>query len=102
MRGFLGSYLAVGILFLLIGLFATGPCPDKNRDIVSNAVFVLGWPVYLYHDVAQGPDNAPAFLHRQTCGGGVVAFTDIPPARDQNGNSAPMSPSPPVSAGSDR
>jgi hypothetical protein len=102
MRGFLGSYLAIGILFLLIGLFATGPCPDKNRDIVSNTVFVLGWPVYLYHDVAQGADNAPQFLHRQTCGGGVVAYGDIPPPRDQNGSSSPMSPRDTINGGSDR
>jgi len=105
MRGFLGSYLAIGLLFLLIGLFATGPCPDKNRDIVSNVVFVLGWPVYLYHDVSQGADNATVFLHRQTCGGGVVAYGDIPPL-NQSGSSTPMSPREPLnapnSAGSDR
>jgi hypothetical protein len=74
MRGLLGGYLVVGLVLLLIGFFATGPCPDKNRDVVSNAVFVLGWPVYLYDDVVQGNASAPQWLHRQACEGGVVAL----------------------------
>src|SRR4051794_30075242 len=69
MRGLLGGYLAIGIIMLLIGFFATGPCPDKNRDIVSNVVFVLGWPVYLYSDVVQGDVTSPQWLHRQACEG---------------------------------
>jgi hypothetical protein len=80
MRGLFGGYLVIGIIFLLIGFFATGPCPNANRDVVSNVVFVLGWPVYLYDNVSHGGDvAAPAWLHRQTCGGGVVAYGDLPP-----------------------
>lgn len=80
MRGLVGGYLVIGILFLLIGFFATGPCPEKNRDLVSNVVFVLGWPVYLYDSVVQGNIAAPDWLHRQTCGGGVVAYGNVSPA----------------------
>jgi hypothetical protein len=74
MRALVGLYLSVGIVLLLVGFFATGPCPEKNTDVVSNVVFVLGWPVYLYDGVVQ--NNAPAaqWLHRQACEGGVVAY----------------------------
>lgn len=72
MRPLIGLYLTVGILLLVVGFFATGPCPDKNRDVVSDAVFVLGWPVYLYDDVAHGNMSAPQWLHRQACEGGVT------------------------------
>ena len=54
MRALVGLYLSIGIVLLLVGFLATGPCPDKNKDVVSNVVFVLGWPVYLYDDVVQG------------------------------------------------
>ena len=78
MRGLIGLYLCVGLLMLLVGFFATGPCPDKNRDVVSNVVFVLGWPVYLYDDVVQGNAAAPQWLHRQACEGGIVAYKAEP------------------------
>ena len=74
MRSLIGFYLSVGIVLLLLGLFATGECPDKNKDVVSNVVFVLGWPVYLYDDVVHGNFSAPQWLHRQACEGGVVAL----------------------------
>jgi hypothetical protein len=74
MRALIGFYLSIGIALLLIGFFATGPCPDKNGDVVSDAVFVLGWPVYLYDNVAHGKATAPEWLHRQACEGGVVAY----------------------------
>lgn len=73
MRSLVGLYLSIGILLLVVGFFATGPCPNKNRDVVSDVVFVLGWPVYLYDDVAHGNLSAPQWLHRQACEGGVVA-----------------------------
>lgn len=73
MRSLIGSYLSVGIVLLLVGFFATGPCPNKNKDVISNAVFVMGWPVYLYDDVVHGTATAPQWLHRQACEGGVVA-----------------------------
>jgi hypothetical protein len=79
MRVLVGLYLSIGVALLLIGFLATGPCPDKNKDVVSNVVFVLGWPVYLYDDVVQGKAAAPRWLHRQACEGGVVAYgTDTP------------------------
>jgi len=74
MRALVGFYLAVGIALLVIGFVATGPCPSKNGDVVSDAVFVLGWPVYLYDDVVHGNVTAPQWLHRQACEGGVVAY----------------------------
>ena len=79
MRSLIGFYLSVGLFFLLVGLFATGACPDKNKDVVSNVVFVLGWPVYLYDDVVHGNLSAPQWLHRQACEGGVIAFYRPPP-----------------------
>ena len=54
MRSLVGLYLSIGLVLLVVGFFATGPCPNKNKDVVSDAVFVLGWPVYLYDDVASG------------------------------------------------
>jgi hypothetical protein len=63
MRSLLGCYLAVGIVLLVVGFVATGPCPDKNKDVVSDVVFVLGWPVFLYGDVVQGNAAAPQWLH---------------------------------------
>ena len=80
MRSLIGFYLTLGIFLLLVGLFATGDCPDKNKDVVSNVVFVLGWPVYLYDDVVHGNLTAPQWLHRQACEGGVVAYR-VPPPR---------------------
>ena len=72
MRSLIGFYLTIGIVLLVIGFVATGPCPDKNKNVVSDVVFVLGWPVYLYDDVAHGNVSAPRWLHRQACEGGVV------------------------------
>jgi hypothetical protein len=73
MRSLVGTYLSIGIVLLVLGFFATGPCPDKNRDVVSHTVFVLGWPVYLYDDVVHGKGTAPQWLHRQACEGGVAS-----------------------------
>lgn len=68
----LGTYLSLGLVLLLVGFFATGPCPNKNKDVVSDVVFVMGWPVYLYDDVVHGSATAPQWLHRQACEGGVA------------------------------
>lgn len=99
MRGLLGGYLAIGIIFLLIGFFATGPCQEQNRDVVSDTVFVLGWPVYLYGHVVQGDATAPQWLHQQACGGGVVTFGDDPSRRPSGGSMAPRES---AASGSDR
>ena len=74
MRSLVGLYLSLGIVLLLIGFFATGACPNRNKNVISDVVFVLGWPVYLYDDVVHGTVTAPQWLHRQACEGGVVAF----------------------------
>lgn len=74
MRALVGFYVTVGIVLLVLGFVATGPCPQKNSDVVSDVVFVLGWPVYLYDDVVHGNVTAPQWLHRQACEGGVVAY----------------------------
>jgi hypothetical protein len=73
MRSLIGLYLTIGIALLLVGFFATGPCPNKNTDVVSGVVFVLGWPVYLYGGVVQGDVTSPQWLHKQACEGGVTA-----------------------------
>jgi hypothetical protein len=71
MRALITLYLMIGVVLLLLGFFATGDCPEKNTDVVSDVVFVLGWPVYLYDDVVHGNLGAPEWLHRQACEGGV-------------------------------
>jgi len=71
MRALISLYLTIGIVLLLLGFFATGDCPNKNTDVVSDVVFVLGWPVYLYDDVVHGNLTAPEWPHRQACEGGV-------------------------------
>jgi hypothetical protein len=79
MRSLVSLYLTIGIALLLVGFLATGPCPDKNTDVVSDVVFIVGWPVYLFDDVVRGNATAPQWLHRQACEGGVVA--DRAPSR---------------------
>jgi hypothetical protein len=71
MRSLVAFYLLIGIVLLLLGWFVTGPCPNKNFDPLSDAVFVLAWPVYLYDDVVHGTMLPPEWLHRQACEGGV-------------------------------
>ena len=73
MRSLVAFYLLIGIALLALGWFATGPCPSKNLDPLSDAVFVLAWPVYLYDDVVHGKASAPQWLHRQACEGGVAS-----------------------------
>jgi hypothetical protein len=71
MRIIVSLYFAIGIILLAIGFFATGPCPNKNGDVVSDVVFVLAWPVYLYGDVVAGPMTPNDWLHKQACEGGL-------------------------------
>jgi hypothetical protein len=78
MRIIVSLYFAIGIILLAIGFFATGPCPNKNGDVVSDVVFVLAWPVYLYGDVVAGPMTPTEWLHKQACEGGLHNHGDIP------------------------
>ena len=71
MRSIVGLYLVIGILLLVVGFFGTGPCPNRNTDIVNNVVFVLTWPVSLYGYVIRGPMGAEGWLHAQACEGGL-------------------------------
>jgi len=70
MRALVGLYLIIGVVLLAIGFVQPGPCPNRNSDVVSNAVFVLTWPVGLYAEVYQGRLSAEQWLHRQACEGG--------------------------------
>ena len=74
MRVLFTLYLIIGFVLLLVGLYATGSCPEKNTDMLSNVVFVISWPGYLYKDVLAGPMSPAQWLHAQACGGGVVVF----------------------------
>jgi hypothetical protein len=71
MRSLVSLYLVIGILLLLFGFFATGPCPNKNSDVVNDVVFVLTWPVGLYGYVITGPMTPQEWLHKQACEGGL-------------------------------
>ena len=55
MRSIIPLYLVIGIVLLVIGYFATGPCPNKNSDVVNDVVFVLTWLV----------TRLPETLHRK-------------------------------------
>ncbi len=89
MRALVGLYLVIGIVFLVLGFVATGPCETKNADVVSDVVFVLGWPVYLANNVSQGNESATQWLHRQACQGGVVAYRRPEQAAPQSGSGQP-------------
>jgi hypothetical protein len=70
MRSIVGLYFGIGIVLLAIGFVLPGPCDNRNTDIVSNAVFVLTWPVGLYAEVFRGHLSAAEWLHAQACHGG--------------------------------
>jgi hypothetical protein len=93
MRALAGLYIVIGIVFLVLGFVATGPCTARNTDAVSDAVFVLGWPVYLYDNVSHHQETATQWLHRQACEGGVVAYRrpnqKMEQAPPQSGSSQP-------------
>jgi hypothetical protein len=69
-RALVGLYLAIGIALLAVAFLFTGPCPNRNTDLVSNIVFVLTWPVGLYAEVYQGHLSAQDWLKAQACQGG--------------------------------
>lgn len=73
MRSIGGLYLAIGIVLLIIGFVAMGPCQHLNgNNVVGDVVFVLGWPVYLYDNVAHAHMAASQWLHHQACEGGTT------------------------------
>ena len=79
MRSIISLYLIVGLLLLVFGFFATGPCPNKNDDVVNDVVFVLTWPVGLYGYVITGPMSPEQWLHKQACEGGLGTHSsDLP------------------------
>jgi hypothetical protein len=84
MRSIISLYFVIGILLLIIGFFATGPCPNKNTDLVNDAVFVLTWPVELYGYVIAGNMSPEAWLHTQACEGGLGQHgVDLPRPQSQ-------------------
>jgi hypothetical protein len=73
MRALVGLYLVIGIVLLVFGFFATGPCPNRNTDALNDAVFILTWPVGLYGYVISGSLTPEHWLHQQACEGGLGA-----------------------------
>ncbi|HLY46894.1 MAG TPA: hypothetical protein VKQ73_15030 [Stellaceae bacterium] len=74
MRALFTSYLIVGLALILVGFYGTGDCPSRNTDFLSDLVFVISWPGYLYKNVLQGPMTPMQWMHAQACAGGVVIF----------------------------
>ena len=84
MRSIISLYFVIGILLLMFGYFATGPCPNKNTDVVNDVVFVLTWPVELYGYVIAGTMTPEGWLHAQACEGGLGQHgADQPKAQSQ-------------------
>ena len=79
MRSIVSLYLVIGILLLVFGYFATGPCPKKNTDVVNDVVFVLTWPVGVYGYVIAGTMTPQEWLHAQACEGGLGIHPGEPP-----------------------
>jgi hypothetical protein len=75
MRSLIALYLAFGFVLLVVGFYATGDCPIKNKDVISDAVFVAAWPVYFYKEVVRGPLTPAQLMHLQACQNGVVALS---------------------------
>ena len=82
MRALIALYLAIGIVLLVLGFFATGPCEKPNNDALNDAVFVVAWPFDLYGGVFRDGMNATAWLHQQACGGGLPAPKVVVPPSD--------------------
>jgi len=85
MRSLISLYLVIGIVLLGIGFVDTGPCPNKNGDVVNDVVFVLTWPVGLYGYVIAGPMTPIQWLHAQACEGGLGEHrgADLPKPQQQ-------------------
>ena len=81
MRSIVSLYFVIGIVLLVVGFFATGPCPDKNTDVVNDVVFVLTWPVGLYGYVINGKMSPTEWLHAQACEGGLGSHHDTAPQK---------------------
>jgi hypothetical protein len=75
MRSLIAIYLAFGFVLLVVGFYGTGDCPIKNKDVVSDAMFVAGWPIYFYKEVVRGPLTPAQLMHLQACHDGVVALS---------------------------
>jgi predicted permease len=71
MRSIVALYFVIGLVLLAVGLFASGPCPNRNTDVLNDAVFVLTWPVSLYTYVYRGTMSTDEWLHAQACEGGL-------------------------------
>jgi hypothetical protein len=73
MKALVGLYVGIGVVLLGVAFLLAGACPNRNTDIVSNAVFVMTWPVGLYAEVYRGQLSAEEWLHEQACrsGGGL-------------------------------
>jgi hypothetical protein len=71
LRRLIVGYLAIGVVLIVIGFVATGPCPYKNIDLLNDAVFVLTWPVGLARYVVAGSMTPLTWLHQQACEGGM-------------------------------
>src|SRR5579884_865712 len=101
MRAIVGLYLGIGIALLAIGFLLSGPCLNLNTDVVSNAVFVLTWPVGLYDQVYHGPRSARAWLRAQACeNGGKLG--PKPTAAPPSAAGARPAPLPPAAGNSGR
>ncbi|MBV9554817.1 MAG: hypothetical protein JO032_18715 [Alphaproteobacteria bacterium] len=81
MRSIVSLYLVIGIILLVLGYFATGPCPNKNTDVVNDVVFVLTWPVGLYGYVVTGNMTPTEWMHAQACEGGLGSHHDTAPEK---------------------
>ncbi len=82
MRVLVALYLAIGIVLLVLGFFATGPCERPNNNALNDAIFVVAWPFDLYGGVFRDGMNPTDWLHQQACGGGLPAPKVIVPHSD--------------------
>lgn len=73
-RTLITLYFAIGVMLVLIGFFATGACPYKNTEFLSNIIFVFTWPVGLYRYVIAGAMTPEAWLHQHACQGGMGSY----------------------------
>ena len=94
MRALIALYLAIGIVLLVLGFFATGPCETPNRDAINDATFVVAWPFRRYGDVFRDGMGVTEWLHRQACGGGLPAPKVIIPHSDATAPPADTTPKP--------
>ena len=78
MRALIALYLIIGVVLLGLGFFATGPCENKNTDVLNDTVFVLTWPVTFYDEVLHGRITSTEWLHKQACEGGIGPHRSVP------------------------